>query len=348
MKRLSQLISIVFLICSCHSQYQPRTIATIDLQEFKIDSTSIRAIVGIDENTAYFAGSRGTVGYTKDGGTSWNIKHITYQDSIIPAFRSLATNGEDFFTLSIGNPALLYKITENNKTQLVYTEEDSNVFYDAMQFFDANNGIAIGDPTDNCMSVIITKDGGNTWTKVPCEQLPEVAEGEAAFAASNTNIAIVGNTVWFASGGMKSRIYKSIDFGNSWEVFETPITQGEPTKGIYSIAFADKNNGIAIGGDYLKPTLNLANKATTSDGGKTWSLIAEGENPNYKSGIQFVPETNGNEIVTVGVTGISFSNNGGKTWQQVSDKSYYAISFVDKNTAWLSGSQKIGKLVLKN
>ncbi len=62
--------------------------------------------------------------------------------------------------------------------------------------------------------------------------------------------------------------------------------------------------------------------------------------------MQYVPNTNGKEIFAVGKTGVSFSNNGGHTWKEVSKDSYYAIQFVDKNTAWLSGHQKIGKLVL--
>jgi hypothetical protein len=49
----------------------------------------------------------------------------------------------------------------------------------------------------------------------------------------------------------------------------------------------------------------------------------------------------------VGKTGVSFSNDSGKTWKNVSKDSYYAIQFVDKNTAWLSGHQKRGKLVLE-
>jgi len=46
-------------------------------------------------------------------------------------------------------------------------------------------------------------------------------------------------------------------------------------------------------------------------------------------------------------TGVSFSNDGGFTWADVSKDGYYAIQFVDKNTAWLSGHHKIGKLILK-
>ncbi|MFT5257944.1 MAG: hypothetical protein ACI9KF_001583, partial [Arenicella sp.] len=42
----------------------------------------------------------------------------------------------------------------------------------------------------------------------------------------------------------------------------------------------------------------------------------------------------------------SFSNNGGATWKEVSKDAYYTIQFIDKNTAWLGGDQKIGKLEL--
>ena len=346
MKRLSLLFLVVILIISCKKEYQPRNFDKINIQEFTLDSTSIRAIAVIDENTVYFAGSRGDVGYTTDAGKSWTTEFLVYQDSITPNFRSIASNGKDIFALSIVNPALLYKISDK-KTELVYTENHEKVFYDSMKFFDEENGIAMGDATEDCISVITTSDGGNSWTKIPCENLPKTVEGEAAFAASNTNIKIIGKTVWIATGGMKSRILKSSDMGKTWQIFETPIVQGASTKGIYSIDFADENNGIAIGGDYSKPEENTANKAITKDGGKTWTFIADGQNPNYKSCVQYVPNTNGKEIFAVGKTGISFSNDAGNTWKEVSKEAYYTIQFADENTAWLAGNEKIGKISLK-
>jgi photosystem II stability/assembly factor-like uncharacterized protein len=101
-----------------------------------------------------------------------------------------------------------------------------------------------------------------------------------------------------------------------------------------------------MGGDYSKPLENKANKAITKDGGKTWMLVADNQNPSFKSCVQYVPNTNGKEVFAVGVTGISFSNDGGTTWTEVSKDSYYSIQFVDKNNAWLSGRRKIGKLKL--
>ncbi len=343
---MNRLLLFFFCGClaiSCKKEYRPRNIYKITIQEFKIDSTSIRAITVIDENIIHFAGSNGKVGFTLDAGKTWNIKTIKYQDSILSHFRSIAINGKNIFTLSIENPALLYK-----NEQLVYKEDNEKVFYDSMQFFaDGKHGIAVGDPTEDCPSIILTSDGGNSWIKISCDKLPKFEDGEAFFAASNTNIKIIDNTVWIASGGKKARILKSEDTGKTWQIFNTPIIQGNGPQGIYSIDFTDKNNGIAIGGDYSNPEDNCKNKAVTIDGGKTWQIISDNQDPSYKSCVQYVPNTNGKEIFAVGKTGVSFSNDAGLSWKEVSKDSYYAIQFVDKNTAWLSGNNKIGKLVLK-
>ena len=347
MKRISLLIFTFLIITSCSKEYAPRNIESIEIQEFKLDSISIRAIKVLDESKVYFAGSKGNVGFKTDKGVLLNSLNIKYKDSIIPNFRSVAFNGTDYFALSISSPALLYKISEGTST-IVYKEEHEKVFYDSMHFFDDNkHGIAVGDPTEDCASIILTADAGKTWSKLSCENLPKFVEGEAFFAASNTNIKTIGSTVWIASGGTKARVLKSEDYGQTWQIFDTPIIQGNGPQGIYSIDFADKNNGIVIGGDYSKPLENKANKAITKDGGKTWTLVADGQNPNYKSCVQYVPNTNGKEVFAVGKTGISFSNDGGNTWNKVSKESYYAIQFVDENTAWLSGNEKIGKFVLE-
>lgn len=175
--------------------------------------------------------------------------------------RSMALVGETVFALSIANPAYLYK-----NSKLVYSESDSDVFFDSMDFWNALEGIAIGDPTEDCLSILMTRDGGENWYKIPCKQLPKAVNGEAAFAASDTNISIVGDHVWIASGGVASRVFYSSDRGHSWTVFETPIVQGTPTTGMYSIDFYDSKNGFAVGGDYTQPKSNINTIIKTSDG----------------------------------------------------------------------------------
>ena len=323
-----------------------RSVEAVSIQKFDMDSTSIRAIQATNENELVFAGSRGDIGFTDDGGKNWSFDYIKYQDTIAPHFRSIAKTSSSIFALSIANPALLYKISGGNK-EIVYKEEHEKVFYDAMTFIDDNTGIAIGDPMGGCTSIIMTRDGGNTWNKIDCSKLPEVKEGEASFAASNTNIAFYKDNIWVATGGTRARVLKSSDRGNSWEIVETPMVQGDGPQGIYSVDFYDENIGIIMGGSFSSPDENKANKAITKDGGKTWTLVADGESPNYKSCVQYIPGTKGKEVIAAGKTGVSFSNDGGVTWTDISKDGYYAIQFVDNHTAWLSGSGKIGKLVLK-
>ncbi len=339
------LLTTILFFSNCKENSQQPDLKQVFIEELKIDSTSIRAIHVLKDSTLFYATSNGVIGMNI-GFKSSNIETEIVHDTIIPNFRAIASNGHSIFTLSIGNPALLFKFEEGN-SELVYKEEHEKVFYDAMVFFDSLHGIAMGDPTENCLSVILTDDGGNNWNKIPCEKLPQTVDGEAAFAASNTNIAVNGSNVWIVTGGAKARVFHSPDKGNTWQVYDTPIIQGGKMTGIYSVDFFDSNNGIIFGGNWEEKENNTSNKAITKDGGKTWQLVADGKEPGYKSCVQYVPGTNGEELFAVGSTGISYSNNGGNSWRKVSDeKDYYTVQFINKNTAWLAGKNKLGKLIL--
>ena len=345
MYKIFTFVLVVILLFSCAQEYTPRNFETISLQSISMDSTSIRAIHVVNDSTLYYAGSNGDIGFTNSNGSNWEIEKFQYQDSITPHFRSIAFNKNKIFALAINSPALLYSFDFSDKV-LVYEEKHKKAFYDSMKFFDEQHGIAMGDPTEDCLSIIVTDDGGQTWNKLPCSSLPKVVEGEAAFAASNTNIKVLGSTVWIVTGGKRARVFKSEDYGKTWEVYATPIIHGNGPQGIYSVDFADADNGFIIGGNYSKADETIANKAITADGGKTWKLVANFQEPGYRSCVQYVPNTNGKELFAVGKTGISFSNDGGYSWKKVSDDGFYIIQFFNENTAWLAGNQKIAKLKL--
>ena len=340
------LLIILPLFYGCKNENHKRNFESLKIDEIIIDSTSIRAIHVLKDSTLFYATSNGLIGMTLGLNKEHIKSKITY-DTIIPHFRSIASNGQSLFVLSVGNPALLFKYLDG-ESKIVYKEEDEKVFYDAMVFFDEQNGIAMGDPTDDCLSIILTNDGGENWIKVPCSNLPKTEDGEAAFAASNTNIAIKGSHAWLATGGKQARVFHTPNMGVTWKVYDTPITQGGKMTGIYSIAFYDSMNGIIFGGNWEDKNNNIANKAITVDGGKTWKLIADGLEPGYKSCVQYVPDTQGKELFAISSNGISFSNDGGNSWKEVSsEKDYYTIKFVNKNVAWLAGKNKIGKLILE-
>jgi len=343
MKRTALYITILIFI-SCGIDYKARETVKISIDEFKMDSTSIRAIEIINDSSVVYAGSIGDIGIITGSGKLKAAKKII-TDTIVPHFRALAFTKDAFFALNVGNPALLYKY-QNNKIEIVYKEAHEKVFYDCMKFFDKLNGIAIGDPTDNCLSVLITRDGGESWGKINCKGLPEIEDGEAAFSASNTNIAIVGENAWVVTGGLKSRVFHTADMGLTWNVYTTPIIQGKTTTGIYSVDFYNETQGIICGGDYTNKFGNSANKAITNDGGKTWEVIAEDQAPNYVSCVQYVPNTKGKKVFAVSTNGIFYSNNSGRNWKKVSDKGFYTIRFASSNIAWLSGNNIIAKMTL--
>lgn len=344
------LIGLLFFSCAQNhhtKEVEEKPITNLSIQEIYNDSVSIRAIEVVDNKDLIYGGNKTTLGYYNRK----NNKHISLinrklTDSTDLSFRAIARGGTDVFALSIGNPALLYKITEADSIQLVYKEAGEKVFYDAMAFWNESEGIAVGDPTENCMSVIITKDGGNTWEKLPCSALPKTVEGEAAFAASNTNIVIKGSHTWIATGGKASRVLYSPDKGVSWSVSNTPIVQGEPTTGIYSMAFFNPYHGYAIGGDYKNPKVNdtIVNKIRTFDGGQTWVAVGVGSSPGYRSCVQYIPKSKGKELVVVGSKGIDYSYDRGETWKRLSDEGFYTIRFVNDTVAYAAGKNKISIL----
>ena len=104
------------------------------------------------DSSVFYTTSNGHVGLVLFSNENLKGEKITY-DTIIPHFRAIASNTNNIFALSIGNPSLLYQYDKGN-LKLVYKEEHSKVFYDAMDFFDKQNGIAMGDPTDDCLSMV--------------------------------------------------------------------------------------------------------------------------------------------------------------------------------------------------
>jgi photosystem II stability/assembly factor-like uncharacterized protein len=316
------------------------------IASFKLPGISIRAIEVVEDGQLWFAGSSGR--YGRIIGNHLELDSISHQEKY-PAFRSIAYNGKHIFLLSIESPALLYKIDPAaplGNFELVYQETDPKAFYDSMAFFDTEHGLAVGDPTSNCLSVLRTIDGGDSWTKVSCDKLPDIVEGEAAFAASNTNIAIYENSAWLASGGQKARVFRTSDLGLNWKVSETPMVQGGKMTGIFSMDFFDGQNGIIMGGNWEEKKYSKNTKAISSDGGETWNIVGSNHAPGYISCVQYRPGGDGKELMAVSTEGIYYSKNSGMTWKKIGQNGFYSLRFINRDLAWLSVHEKLVKIKL--
>ncbi|MGL2966015.1 WD40/YVTN/BNR-like repeat-containing protein [Flavobacterium sp. XGLA_31] len=341
----SALFSLFNNISSFHTEVIPYQSIAIDT--ILKERISIRAIL-VDNDKLWYAGDDNHFGYYSIK-TGELIKKQIQNDSGKLEFRSIAQTKEALFVANIWSPAFIFKINKLDLSwEKVYTETHKNAFYDSMNFWNNKEGIAIGDPTENCLSILVTRNAGRSWEKINCNELPKMAEGEAAFAASNTNICIKGSKTWIVSGGVKSRVFFSPDKGVTWQVTETPIVQGKAMTGIFTSDFYNDQLGFVAGGNYEVPEQNFQNKAITTDGGKTWQLIAENTGFGYASCIQFVPKSNGKQLVAVGATGLHYSADGGKSWKILSeDKTLFTIRFVDEKTAFAAGKDKIIRIRFK-
>src|SRR5207253_4898522 len=130
-----------------------------------------------------------------------------------------------------------------------FKSADPAAFFDAIAFWNEKNGIALGDPVKGQFQLIVTADGGASLKPLAAKVLPPALPGGGAFAASGTCLITQGESdVWFATGGAKkARLFHSKDRGQNWEVRETPIVAGAESAGIFSIAFRDKQHGMAVG-----------------------------------------------------------------------------------------------------
>ena len=342
------LIVAAILLFSCKSIHsvENRNAVTVTIDTLLQDKISIRALV-LDHDKVWYAADQSRFGFI-DVKTNQK-KEIKLPSEKNAEFRSIAQTEKYVFILNVGNPALLYKISKEDLSyELVYQENHEKVFYDSMQFWNDKEGIAIGDPIEGSFSVITTRDGGVSWQKTPSDRLPHLEDGEAAFAASNTNIVIKGNAIWLVSGGKKARVFHSSDKGKSWSVVETPIVQGKQMTGIFTADFYNSSVGFISGGNYEALNQNFDNKAVTHDGGKTWKLVAQNQGFGYASCVQYIPNSHGKGLISVGASGIYYSDDGGSSWNQWStDSSLYTIRLLNDNIAIAAGKNKVIRIRFK-
>jgi photosystem II stability/assembly factor-like uncharacterized protein len=265
----------------------------------------LRGVSAVSQQIAWASGTHGTYLRTTDAGRTWipaQVPNATTLD-----FRGVvAFSSDEAFLMSAGpgDQSRIYHTADAGQHwQLQFTSTNPKAFFDSIAFWDPTHGIVLGDPIPDesgqlKFQLLMTSDG-QSWTPIPPSQLPPAIEGEGAFAASNSCLAILATdreghdfsravsaegkdgalapaetdpNIWFATGGHAARVFHSPDRGRTWQVFNTPITHGPDSAGIFSIAFRDAKHGVIAGGDYKHPDQDGPNLAFTNDGGKTWTL----------------------------------------------------------------------------
>lgn len=343
MKTMSSVFLSVILVCTSGlAQWTTQSSGT---------TARFRGVSAASKSVVWASGNGGTFARTTDGGTTWRSIIVPGAEQL--DFRDVeAVDANTAYLLSIGpgEQSRIYKTTNGGSDwTLQFTNHNAKAFFDAFAFWNARTGIAMSDPVDGRFILIKTTDGGANWKELPRENLPPALEGEGAFAASGTCIAVGGSkNVWFATGGASvARVFRSTDGGNSWKVATTPITAGNASSGIFSAAFKDSKHGVIVGGDYKKEGEGGNNVAITTDGGATWAL-AKGPRPSgFRSAVAYIPDAGKPVLVAVGPSGSDYSTDDGASWSSIESPGYHAMSFArGSGEGWAVGETgRIGKLV---
>ncbi|MCX7697792.1 MAG: PKD domain-containing protein [Bacteroidales bacterium] len=282
---------------------------------FGVLGRGIMWMYAVDSNIVWALGYDGTnpqaliqeFTRTSNGGSTWKAGSIpnlaNHGPSCIVAVDSLIA-WVAFYNANGGG-----KILKTSDGGLTWTHQNSatfsapNGFPNIVYFWDHQKGVCIGDPNGGYFEIYTTNDGGNTWTRVPDENIPRPLNNEYGVTSY---YSVVGNTIYFSTN--QSRIFKSTDFGHTWTVLSTPI----PANKQFKVVFRSLNDGI------IRMNETPYTAYITHDGGQSWQLLSF-NGKWYRNDFTYVKGTT-NTWVSVGADyqtpymGISYSTDDGLNW----------------------------------
>ena len=307
----------------------------------------LQAISPVNERVVWASGVGGTYVRTTDGGRHWHAGVVPGAELL--QFRDVhgvSARVAYLLAAGVGSDSRIYKTVDGGESwELQYTATNPAAFYDCFDFWGPRRGLVMGDALNGKLPVLRTRSGGEEWNRIG-GLLPPAQAGEAAFAASGTCVETLGEGhAWIATGAAaKARILATTDGGNTWKSYDTPIPQGTPASGLFTVAFRDKRHGILAGGDLDAPDALSDNVAVSRDGGKTWTLVDGTPFPGAAYGLSYAGAGAHGEhartVVITGPGGAAWTRNEGRRWHLLPDvRDYWAVAFADPRHGWLVGTE---------
>ncbi len=342
--RMKNLLAFIVIVFSFNNSFAQKDTVSISILS-QGTNTSLRGLCVVNDQVIWVSGSNGTIGRSNNGGKDFKwmiVKGFEKTD-----FRDIeAFDASTAIIMGVGEPGYILRTIDGGESwTVVFEKKTRGIFLDAMEFWNRQAGIVMGDPIDGKFFIARTFDNGKTWKEIPDVYKPVADSGEASFAASGTNIRALDNDeAIFISGGSTSHVYIRD------QKIQLPLTQGSSSTGAYSIAVWDRyklNGGkkmVVVGGDYTRDTARQNISAYSTDRGKTWQL-SKTPPGGYRSCVEFLAEKH---LITCGPNGVDYTQDGGENWKSISKEGFNVVRIARYGSAvFLAGANgKIGKLEL--
>lgn len=350
MKKLLLSLSLIAFSSAVSAQWTSQATA------FPDESRGLSEIKIVDANTVWalaYDGSPLPPGQTvpnniqeftrtTNGGDSWTPGVIEFGDPDLEINNITAVSATTAWASAIINVAAPGDISSNGVGTIVKTTDGGvtwtpqltngfqipgSSFLNGVHFFDANVGIAYGDPLGTDFEIYRTTDGGDNWTQVSDSAFPNPLSGEYGY--NNAPIA-VGNSLWLTTN--KGFLYRTTDRGVTWTKAQAPLTDFSGTTQSGTVIFSTETNGFL-----LKKVGTTYTYYTTSNGGTSWSTAAPFTGTRRL--LTYIPGTT--TIVATSAAapvGTSVSTDNGTTWTDVESDAQRGVSaFLNATTGWCAG-----------
>jgi photosystem II stability/assembly factor-like uncharacterized protein len=288
-------------------------------------TADLRGIHAVNNSVAWASGANGTILRTVDGGVRWTKCALPPGGDQLD-FRGVwawDANAAVAMSSGPGDQSRLYRTTDGCSQ---WVEERRNTdpdgFWDVLSFSSRDFGVLVGDPVHGRFFVQIFKPG-TPWHAD--DRACEAHSEESAFAASNSPIVLFDDGYILGTGGKGGpRILLSPNGKRpGCTSVAVPLAGGNDSSGVFSLAFRDRQHGVAVGGDYKKPNESLGTAAFTADGGFHWTAARRPPH-GYRSAVAWDRESKA--WIAAGTNGSDISQDGGQTWKPLDQGNWNALS----------------------
>lgn len=225
MKKLLLIFSLVFCF-NMQAQFW-QSVST----GFTTVSHGVSEISYADANTIWVSAYDGVTttnniqkwAKTTDNGATWTNGNITVGNTNLGIGDLSAVSGTKCYALinpTANSGTALGGVWVTNDAGATWTKQttasynSSTSFPNIVHFFNANDGVTMGDPAGGYFEIYTTTNGGVNWTRVPSANIPAPLNSDEFGYTGHRYV--LGDTIWF--GTSIGRIYRSTDKGLTWTV----------------------------------------------------------------------------------------------------------------------------------